>query len=358
MFDRYQREIHYLRLSVTDLCNLRCRYCMPDGVEKLEREAVLTYEEFLRLAALFAQCGIDTVRVPGGDDLRGVAHISGQAEAAGKVVGRSGGQVAEGGGKSAGVHPGDHFVECAVAADGDHHVVIPAVLLRQAGAVTGFFGEQHGTAVPARLQHADHGTQRAHGVPLTGTGIHDHQQIPIEQAKSLLLRANHGFLHWILRSTKKRQFPRLPRDILCLLYAKQYRKARVCRDFLYINFPAFFRRSKTGRDSEKNTTHKLFSFTKKTASECDFQQRYVFFCTKKNADVKFAGLQFAGGYAIMEPRSTRTGSPAAGSEDGFSQIFPKSKLNERGVFSNAQRTGAGRAAQAQHVCRARGEAAA
>ena len=55
MFDRYQREIHYLRLSVTDLCNLRCRYCMPDGVEKLEREAVLTYEEFLRLAALFAQ---------------------------------------------------------------------------------------------------------------------------------------------------------------------------------------------------------------------------------------------------------------------------------------------------------------
>ncbi len=69
MFDRYQREIHYLRLSVTDLCNLRCRYCMPDGVEKLEREAVLTYEEFLRLAALFARCGIDTVRVTGGEPL-------------------------------------------------------------------------------------------------------------------------------------------------------------------------------------------------------------------------------------------------------------------------------------------------
>ena len=69
MFDRYQREIHYLRLSVTDLCNLHCRYCMPDGVEKLEREAVLTYEEFLRLAALFARCGIDTVRVTGGEPL-------------------------------------------------------------------------------------------------------------------------------------------------------------------------------------------------------------------------------------------------------------------------------------------------
>ena len=69
MFDSAQRNIHYLRLSVTDLCNLRCRYCMPDGVEKLEREAVLTYEEFLRLAALFARCGVDTVRVTGGEPL-------------------------------------------------------------------------------------------------------------------------------------------------------------------------------------------------------------------------------------------------------------------------------------------------
>ena len=69
MFDSAQRNIHYLRLSVTDLCNLRCRYCIPDGVEKLEREAVLTYEEFLRLAALFARCGIDTVRVTGGEPL-------------------------------------------------------------------------------------------------------------------------------------------------------------------------------------------------------------------------------------------------------------------------------------------------
>ena len=77
MFDSAQRNIHYLRLSVTDLCNLRCRYCMPDGVEKLEREAVLTYEEFLRLAALFAQCGVDTVRVTGGEPLvrKGVDHL-------------------------------------------------------------------------------------------------------------------------------------------------------------------------------------------------------------------------------------------------------------------------------------------
>ena len=74
MFDAYGRNIHYLRLSVTDLCNLRCRYCMPDGVPKLAHEDILTYEEFLRLAALFAQCGIDTVRITGKDELAAVQN--------------------------------------------------------------------------------------------------------------------------------------------------------------------------------------------------------------------------------------------------------------------------------------------
>ena len=78
MFDAYGRNIHYLRLSVTDLCNLRCRYCMPDGVPKLAHQDILTYEEFLRLAALFAQCGIDTVRITGGEPLvrRGVEQLT------------------------------------------------------------------------------------------------------------------------------------------------------------------------------------------------------------------------------------------------------------------------------------------
>ena len=83
MFDAKGRSIHYLRLSVTDLCNLRCRYCMPDGVEKLEREDILTYEEFLRLAALFAKCGVDTVRVTGGEPLvrKGVDYLVAQLKA-------------------------------------------------------------------------------------------------------------------------------------------------------------------------------------------------------------------------------------------------------------------------------------
>ena len=56
---------------------------MPDGVEKLEREDILTYEEFLRLAALFAQCGVDTVRVTGGEPLvrKGVDHLVAQLKA-------------------------------------------------------------------------------------------------------------------------------------------------------------------------------------------------------------------------------------------------------------------------------------
>ncbi len=70
MFDSCGRSIHYLRLSVTDRCNLRCHYCMPDGVSEKQIHAdILSYEEFLRLAALFARCGIDTVRVTGGEPL-------------------------------------------------------------------------------------------------------------------------------------------------------------------------------------------------------------------------------------------------------------------------------------------------
>ncbi len=80
MFDATGRNIHYLRLSVTDLCNLRCRYCMPDGVPKQTHEDILRYEEFLRLVNILASLGIDTVRVTGGEPLvrRGVEAFIGQ----------------------------------------------------------------------------------------------------------------------------------------------------------------------------------------------------------------------------------------------------------------------------------------
>ena len=50
MYDNFGRRIEYVRISVTDLCNLRCRYCMPEkGVPKLRHEDILSYEEILRL---------------------------------------------------------------------------------------------------------------------------------------------------------------------------------------------------------------------------------------------------------------------------------------------------------------------
>src|SRR3979409_1134797 len=63
-----------LRLSVTDRCNFRCVYCMPaDGLDWLPREEVLTFEESLRLVRVLVGCGIDTVRVTGGEDLVGMS---------------------------------------------------------------------------------------------------------------------------------------------------------------------------------------------------------------------------------------------------------------------------------------------
>ncbi len=68
--DRYQRRIDYLRLSVTDRCNLRCVYCMPEGgVPKLAHRDVLTYEEVLRLANVVTQMGISKIRITGGEPL-------------------------------------------------------------------------------------------------------------------------------------------------------------------------------------------------------------------------------------------------------------------------------------------------
>ena len=70
MKDGFGRNIHYLRLSVTDLCNLRCRYCMPvEGVCRLKHGEILSQEEMLRAVRLGAEMGIDKVRITGGEPL-------------------------------------------------------------------------------------------------------------------------------------------------------------------------------------------------------------------------------------------------------------------------------------------------
>ena len=92
MKDAFGREINYLRLSVTELCNLRCRYCMPEeGVCKLRHEDLLTEEEMLMAVRAAAGLGITKVRVTGGEPLtkpnilsicRGVAQTPGIRETA------------------------------------------------------------------------------------------------------------------------------------------------------------------------------------------------------------------------------------------------------------------------------------
>src|SRR5256886_6822835 len=68
--DTFQRPLASLRLSVTDRCNLRCRYCMPeDEYVWLPRTSILTFEEIERLTRVFAGLGVHKVRLTGGEPL-------------------------------------------------------------------------------------------------------------------------------------------------------------------------------------------------------------------------------------------------------------------------------------------------
>ena len=68
--DRFARPLRSLRLSVTDRCNLRCRYCMPEeNYRWLPREDLLSFEEITAVAGVFAECGVDRVRFTGGEPL-------------------------------------------------------------------------------------------------------------------------------------------------------------------------------------------------------------------------------------------------------------------------------------------------
>ena len=78
MQDSYARNIAYLRLSVTDLCSFRCRYCMPaDGVLKRDHRDICSVEELVEIARAAADCGVRKVRLTGGEPLvrRGILDI-------------------------------------------------------------------------------------------------------------------------------------------------------------------------------------------------------------------------------------------------------------------------------------------
>ena len=70
MQDRYGHRISYLRVSITDRCNERCTYCMPQELQEwLPREEILTFEETLRLIGIAAELGVSKVRITGGEPL-------------------------------------------------------------------------------------------------------------------------------------------------------------------------------------------------------------------------------------------------------------------------------------------------
>lgn len=80
LIDSYQRQFHYLRLSITDVCNFKCDYCLPDGYDCSNPREFLETDEIKRLVTAFAELGVSKVRITGGEpglrkDLAEIIHV-------------------------------------------------------------------------------------------------------------------------------------------------------------------------------------------------------------------------------------------------------------------------------------------
>lgn len=70
MRDQFERNINYMRVSVTDLCNLRCVYCMPkEGIRQISHDEILTFDEIARVCRIGAELGISRIKLTGGEPL-------------------------------------------------------------------------------------------------------------------------------------------------------------------------------------------------------------------------------------------------------------------------------------------------
>src|ERR1700759_874850 len=87
LLDNFSRKIRYLRVSVTDRCNYRCSYCMPEELgDQLvfeSRKAILSFEELERLIGVFAGLGIRKIRLTGGEPTvrKGIVELAGRIAA-------------------------------------------------------------------------------------------------------------------------------------------------------------------------------------------------------------------------------------------------------------------------------------
>jgi len=78
IIDQFGREHTYLRISITDRCNLRCFYCMPEeGIEVTDKPNIMTLEEIVGISEIFTELGVDTIRLTGGEPLvrKGVDYL-------------------------------------------------------------------------------------------------------------------------------------------------------------------------------------------------------------------------------------------------------------------------------------------
>ncbi len=78
MYDSFDRKINYLRISVTDRCNLRCVYCMPsEGIQLLRHEDILSFDEIIEVVRAAVELGVDKVRITGGEPLvrKGIVEL-------------------------------------------------------------------------------------------------------------------------------------------------------------------------------------------------------------------------------------------------------------------------------------------
>lgn len=79
MLDKYNRKINYLRVSVTDRCNLRCRYCMPEnGIRLMKHQDILSFAEITEVVEAAARMGVNKVRITGGEPLvrKGITDLT------------------------------------------------------------------------------------------------------------------------------------------------------------------------------------------------------------------------------------------------------------------------------------------
>jgi GTP 3',8-cyclase len=88
LYDRFDRRLNYLRISVTDRCNLRCRYCMPEnGITLLRHEDILSYDEITEFTRVAVSHGVNKVRLTGGEPLvrKGIVDLVSMLSAIGGI---------------------------------------------------------------------------------------------------------------------------------------------------------------------------------------------------------------------------------------------------------------------------------